>query len=198
MADIDVLFAARPSRNVEIGSVTVDATIREVHGVSADMTEFPIETGSEVSDFVILHQPELAIEGEVSNSPISVFGFSGGIGVTERRVEAFEAFQAMRTQKQFIRIVTGLKVYTNMILLDFETEKTPKTGGRLQFRARFKELETASTQTSDLDRSKIKSSHQDQASKTTDGGTKSTTEATSQQADKGESAASALFGHVGQ
>lgn len=64
----------RPPVHVMIGDVWVDVTIREGHGISAEVTEHPVELGSDVTDHIRPTPRSVQIEGVVSNTPIELPG----------------------------------------------------------------------------------------------------------------------------
>lgn len=146
MADIDLLFFLRPAQRNEIGTVVVDATVREHHEYTSQVTEHPIETGAMIADHVLNEPIRLTIEGEVTDTPVQILGglLSGEGG--ERRLEAFDTLRALRTNRQPIDVVTGLAVYRNMIITSMIFPRTSRTGQRLQFVIELREIEFAQAQ----------------------------------------------------
>lgn len=69
-----------------IGSISLDASISEVHNLSATVTQHPLESGESVGDNVRQNPIMVRIEGFVSNQPIIVPG-SQVDGVTELQRE---------------------------------------------------------------------------------------------------------------
>ncbi len=59
------------TRTVSINVLTIDATLEESHSSSVDITDFPIEDGSIISDHFILKPKELTIEGIITDTPIN-------------------------------------------------------------------------------------------------------------------------------
>ena len=60
----------------QIGSLRLDAMLNERQSYKNDVTMFPVENGSRISDHVIQASEEVTITGFVSNTPISVTLFS--------------------------------------------------------------------------------------------------------------------------
>lgn len=58
--------------HVEIGDVWIDVSIRETHGVGAEVTDHPVEVGSNIADHIRTLPRTFSIEGLVTNHPIEV------------------------------------------------------------------------------------------------------------------------------
>lgn len=67
------------TRTVTMNVLTIDATIEETHTSTIDITDFPIEDGSVISDHFILRPKELSIEGIITNSPLTPYSQITGI-----------------------------------------------------------------------------------------------------------------------
>jgi len=71
---------------VQIDTVVVDATIRESHSSPTEVTEHPVEDGSDITDHCHLRQRMLQIEGIITNQPLEL-PFSHVDGVRETQQE---------------------------------------------------------------------------------------------------------------
>lgn len=69
-----------------IGSVSLDASLSEVHSMSGEATSHPVETGSNISDHFHTNPRTVRIRGFVTNHPIVVPG-SQAAGVREVQKE---------------------------------------------------------------------------------------------------------------
>ena len=56
------------------GGLVIDASVREVHEASADLTTSEVEDGTNINDNVRLKPLKLTMEGVVSRTPLSIFG----------------------------------------------------------------------------------------------------------------------------
>lgn len=138
MADpLTLLFVPLPNRRVSIGAITLDATIREFHKSRYTVTDHPIESGGFVTDHVYEEPFHLLIEGEISNSPVVIF--SSLPGISDRRIEAFDQLNLLAKNKDVVSVVTGLKIYDNLVITTLFFPRDQKTGGRLQFSAEFQQ-----------------------------------------------------------
>ena len=121
MALLSFLFGAK---KIKIGSVTIDASIKEDHESNCELTENPIESGADVIDHVSMLPKKLSIEGVVSDSPVSYFEIdpsTGKIstnfnffGTSSRSKDAYDTLIKLQESRTPFKVVTGLKVYDNM------------------------------------------------------------------------------------
>lgn len=136
MALAALLFSNRTQRN--IGGLSVDVTIRERHERENEVTNHPIEDGTEVSDHVIRNPVRLSMEGVVTNSPLSG-------GYVPRAQEAFDILDQLWRERQLITVVTGFGRYANMVITHLDKWKDHETGDALQFTAELQEIVTVAS-----------------------------------------------------
>jgi len=145
MADLlNVLFKKEPGRKVAIGGITLDATVEERHEYSAGVTDHPIEAGGFVTDHVFENPRIVQVTGEITDSPVQLFSVLGGL--SKRSVEAHDQLKALYHLKQRVTLVTGLSIYTDMVMDTLTFPKNQQTGRRLQFTANFKETRFVSSE----------------------------------------------------
>jgi hypothetical protein len=139
-----------------IDSLELDCILTESHHYQNEVTEFPIEAGFSIGDHVI-HKPEqVTLEAFNTNSPI----IQGSESVTDNRVKATlenllltagydlpDAVIANQNQAKVVTIVTGLRIYTNMVLTDLTIPRDHNNANALQFTATFKHLIILQSQT---------------------------------------------------
>lgn len=157
MASTGLVFGnAKDKKNItssdESVYVLVDAMVKESHIRKADTSQFPIENGSEISDQIITKPMELSIEGVIT--PMSLYDTFNAPSPT-RVLDAFSNFERLIAAKLLVTIVTGLKVYENMLISDFQVDRTAQNGAALPFTMRLKEVRKVSTQTGQLPAAKI-------------------------------------------
>jgi hypothetical protein len=69
MADVD---HSQPPRHVWIGSVWVDVSLDETHAAGAEVSEHPVEQGSNIADHIRPTPRVITIEGLVTNHPLEL------------------------------------------------------------------------------------------------------------------------------
>lgn len=118
----------------KIDDIELDVAIREEHTYINDVTEYPIEDGSLISDHIRQQPVTLTIEGMTSNTPV---GYAAGklgayfLGESSDRVyimfSKLLALSGYDLPKQpgekvsvyspvMFDVVTGLRTYTNMVI----------------------------------------------------------------------------------
>jgi len=155
---IELLFARKSPG--KIGSLELDATISEHQSFRNEVTAFPIESGSSISDHVIQAPEEITIDGFVTNTPIE---FLSGIRTqgqdyvtnayfTLLEIAGYkfpgkayfnnklEDIEETVNQFKLVEILTSLRLYTDMALISLDIPRDAKTGDTLHFTATFRKV----------------------------------------------------------
>lgn len=131
---------------VTIDGYTIDAALNEQHTYDSDITPYPVEEGSDVTDNVHNQPPVVVVHGLVSDTPIGTMvnvraqqGPSDNTGEFDflPSDEALSKLLAIRDAKEPITIGTTLKRYDSMLLKTLEIPVDPDTGYALEFTATF-------------------------------------------------------------
>lgn len=145
MADpLSVLFKQDPGRRASIGGITLDATVEERHEYSNTATDHPIEAGGFVTDHVYENPRVLDVSGEITDSPVQLF--SALNGVSNRRIEAKDQLVALYQAREIVTVVTGLAIYTDMVMEGLTFPRNQQTGQRLQFSVTFKQIKIVASE----------------------------------------------------
>lgn len=155
MSLLNILFGVQLAK---IGAVSIDASVREVHDSDCTATDNPVEEGADVTDHVTIEPKRLSIEGVITDTPISfgvVSAVEGAVrtvgrlfGMGTRSKNAYDKLVALQATRKPFTVVTGLKVYKNMILEKLSVPRTCDTGNSIHFTANMKEIIIARSQTS--------------------------------------------------
>lgn len=151
------------------GSLILDASISEMHGITAEATTQPVETGSDVADNVRVLPQTLQIEGFVTNTPLGIpDSYSDGVlgsvaAVTTLDGVTFSAFQFNdsfdRVREVFgdlidaiqgaalFNVVTTLTNYTNLACISFQVPRSVDKGNVLRFTMQLQALLFVDSQT---------------------------------------------------
>lgn len=142
---------------VLIGDVTVDCSISETHSRQADITEHPVEKGSDISDNYRAKPRQVQITGMVSSTPIQT-GFPGQslvsavgsiISGDDPVQNAWKTFNAYIDDGELISIFTSLQEYKDVGLSDLSTTRDAKTGQVLSFSITAKQIRIVTTSEAD-------------------------------------------------
>lgn len=142
---------------VKIDGYLVDVFLEEEHNFTSEVTSFPVESGSEISDHINNLPIEIKVTGLVSNTPI------GKVAETRSREpilddteilpseEALRRLLEIRSIKKLVTIESGLKTYETMALQELNIPNNKDVGEALLFTAVFKQVQlTEIRHTSDL------------------------------------------------
>lgn len=180
MADIAILRS--------VGGLVFDATLRESHTLEIELTENPIELGSEVADHMFVKAKRLTIAAGVSDvtlHPTAQDLFQG----PSRSQAALQLLESLQESGEPFSIQTGLKLYTNMMCTVIRADQDKDSDGVFLFEADFKEAQIVTTQTV-IYPPRLAGKTTRQASPTIQKGKQQGTQVT--QPDKNESALNAL------
>ncbi len=127
---------------ITIGGFDVDAAITEEHAFDADVTDYAVEKGSNISDNIRSRPAKVTIEGVVSDTPLTEMArtraASGGSGPPSQ--DALAHLEKIRDDREPVTIVTSLRLYENMALESLSIPRSKDTGDALRFRAVFKQI----------------------------------------------------------
>jgi hypothetical protein len=97
----------------------------------------------------------LTIDGVISDTPISYAVFDNVTGLvstatsffgnSSRSKDAYDALMKLRDKREPFDVVTGLRVYKNMVFENLNVDRTAQTGNAIHFSAVLKEIVVART-----------------------------------------------------
>lgn len=135
----------RPVRS--IGGITLDVTISENHEDTTDITEHPVEKGAAITDHAYPNPATVTIEAGQSDS--------GGASAGDRRsVEAYEALLKLQAEREPFDLVTGKRVYSNMLVKSLAVTTDAQTEHVLLVKAELQEIIIATVQAVSIPRSR--------------------------------------------
>ena len=176
------------ARGPTIAGVQIDVSVRETHRSTAEVSDAAIETGSETSDHRRRRPNEVALEGIVSNRPTNLID----LATLDSAQDRYRELILLHENNDMFELVTGLRVYQNMMFTSFEVTRDQTTGEIVAFAATMKEVLFARSET-------VQPNVTDapKAASTTDAGPKATPPAPPAAAAAVESSASKLDGSLG-
>jgi len=150
MADVELTTFTK----TRIGSVLLDASISESHVVDADISEHPVEDGSDITDNYRIGSRRITIHGRVTNSPIYAAGEpvwntvvitaanNTGSLITEKdRVEAANTeINRMMEAAEILTVSTTLSDYENMMIKSYSVDRNVSLANCLDFNMELQEV----------------------------------------------------------
>lgn len=157
MALVSLLFKRT---NVMIDAIEVDVSLSEQHVSEVEITEHPVEIGTNIVDHARPKPDVLTIEGVISNDalplPDAVLNAheehgqrftTRSTGQPQRAGIAYDDLRALKDAAKLITVVTSLVTYDNMMLRSLSAPRDPRTGQTLRFSATFVHVRVVSTKT---------------------------------------------------
>lgn len=123
---LSLLFGKKYART-SVSNIVLDAVISEEHSYNSRVTNYPIETGLIISDHIINEPDTLQITGVISDTPLSF------LAPFNNSINAFNSLVEIHNRKERITVVTGIKVYTNMIITSLQVPRNVQSGQSLTF-----------------------------------------------------------------
>jgi len=126
-----------------------DVVLSEAPTTELDVTDHPIERGSDITDHLRLRPLTLDMTALVSNRPIE-FLASQGIGIRggsplERAEDAYREITRWQSEGLLLTIKTTLRTYENLILQRATPTRDAANGQVLRVSLSFREIFTAET-----------------------------------------------------
>lgn len=123
-----------------IGPIPVDVILKERHRSSVTVTEIAIETGAKITDHAHVNPKKLELEFGAQNA-----------------AETWNALVAFQESRVPFNAVSGLFMYTNMLITDLDADRDQKTARVLKGTATLQEailVDTAQAASSSGEESK--------------------------------------------
>jgi len=144
--NINLLFGGRNQK--KIGGMVIDAFIEERHTMSASVTQFPVEEGFKIGDHVTQNPDGLFLQCVVGPQPVKILG--GVLTLTSLKNQAYQAYEQLKKLKELgepVEVITGLRVYQNMIIDNIEITRTKDNGQSLEFSMGFTQIRIVKSKT---------------------------------------------------
>jgi len=125
-----------PKRKGKIETLELDVVLEEQHNYDSEVTQYPIETGESISDHVNLNPVRLTMRGFITNTPVELLNVNTILG-NDLVQTAFDKLLEIREKKDIIDVVSGLKVYSDMIMNRLSIPRDRRSGQALNFTAEF-------------------------------------------------------------
>lgn len=139
-------------------SIDLDVTQDEAHEWTNDVTLYPVEEGSQISDHIRPMPDKVTITGWITDAPINDTEIEqynqasddGSAELPSRVFTTFGLLHDLRDSRELITLYTRHKVYTNMALQSCNIPRNGAMGEALNFTLTFVNVRIVSTQTVDV------------------------------------------------
>jgi hypothetical protein len=150
-------------------ALEVDVTVSENYEHPSEVTDHPVETGSNITDHVRPGNETCRFECIVSNTPIEVpRTHMDGIGGSMRAVglsiggnakmlqfdgpfnrvrSVHEQILLLRKNRTIVNIFTGFQSVTGVVISSYNVQRNPETGAALSFTIEYRKIRVVETAT---------------------------------------------------
>lgn len=125
---------------VKVAGIEADALISEDRTYSADIPEYPVEKGFNVSDTIILKPIELGLTLYISDSPATWRNRAGHKPSGGRTKKICDKFEKLYFKRELIKVVTRDKIYTNMGITSITISHSSEIGYARQISLSLKKV----------------------------------------------------------
>lgn len=174
LADITSLL--KPARDVffkkqcKLGELIVDLSLKQEIRYSNKLTEFPIESGANITDHVITRPTKLILQGRIVENTFDIVGnvqqitnlFTGNIvnnisnfarGVSVKQTTAYQILQTLWQNKSLVTVTFKLDTFEDMVIEDLSFTSDSSTLDNLAFDITLVQVKQAMVESSIISRS---------------------------------------------
>ncbi|MGD8707100.1 MAG: hypothetical protein PVI88_00265 [Nitrosopumilaceae archaeon] len=113
----------------------------EDHNFESDVTDHPVEDGSNITDHIQNRLENGTLTGIISNFSINTPGL-----YSNRAQDAFDALVALWKEKTLVTITTVLRVYENVAIVSIPIARDTDSGESITIQVSFKQVKTVKLQ----------------------------------------------------
>jgi hypothetical protein len=200
MSVTELIFGGK--QRATVGVVQFDASVSEVHTDEMEITDHPVEEGSDISDHIRKMPITIEMNGVITNNPIVFLAsvrakspVTTDISTTQDRVgTGYDKLREIQESGELIDVATSLRDYNNMVIQSLSISRDVSTGNILDATLTLREIIIAKQLTTDLP---IPIPEKVAKKTETNKGNKSKTAATTEQTEKSSSVLGSLLGALG-
>ena len=137
MSIVNLLYSALVGKRTTIGVLELDALLTESTSLNSQITEYPVEDGTVISDHITKESERLSLSGVITGAGTL---FNIGLG-KYKMIAAKETLRELHAKRELVTIVTGLDVYTDFAIESLEIERNSDDGERLNISAEFRKIQ---------------------------------------------------------
>ncbi len=153
MAETFILAASRLKQLGDVdpfSMLVLDAIISEGHTIENEITKHPVETPTGAgrrTDHARSMPRVFSMEGIASDSHLGVLAGDQHASADDEgnALEVYRQLEKLADDHAFITIITGLRVYNDMVIETIDIQRDINTGKALRFSATFSQVTLVST-----------------------------------------------------
>lgn len=143
-------FLFREAQRTLLAGIELDVMENESLNLDGQVTRYPVEDGTEISDHIFVKSQVLEISGLITH--IDGYTFGTSLGKSVRLSEILDEFKNARDKRQTFDVITGLRKYSDMAFesLKFDRSNDGNGGNWLKINAKMVEVVKVKLQTADV------------------------------------------------
>lgn len=162
MSLINLLYSYLVGKRTVIGVLELDALLTESTSLRSQITEYPIEDGSVISDHITQESEALSIEGVITGAG-TLFNIAAG---KAKLIAAKEALRELHKKRELITVVTGIDVYEDFAIESCEISRNNEDGEQFSVNLELKKINKVTLRTEEIPPEKTKGKATGKAGKT--------------------------------
>lgn len=170
MSLVSLLFNSLIGKRTAIGILELDALLTENTSLRSQITEYPVEDGSVISDHITQEAEILSIEGVITGAG-TLFNIAAG---KAKLIAAKETLRQLHKVRTLLTITTGIDIYTDFAIESCEINRTADGGEKFDVSLTLKKIKKVTLRTADIPPEKTSGSATGKAGKTKTNAGKST------------------------
>jgi hypothetical protein len=124
-------------QTVQINGFPIDVTITESHDYAVDVTQYPVETGIDITDNSRPKPLKISMEAFVSDTPLGTIASDSTRQSGAPSASALAMLLAVRDAGEPVTIITSLGTYKNMLMSNLSIPRESGEGFQLRFKVDF-------------------------------------------------------------
>lgn len=126
-----------------VGEVAFDVSVSEVYKTDADVTDHPVEKGSNITDHIRARPLLLTLEGIISNTPVE---FLASLRFPPKRAEiGYFTLLELQKQAKLVSVLTSLDQFDKMAIESVELNRDVSTGNIVSIKLQMKQVRLANS-----------------------------------------------------
>lgn len=159
---VSLLFNSLVGKRTTIGILELDALLTENTSLRSQITEYPVEDGSVISDHITQEAEILSIDGVITGAG-TLFNIAAG---KAKLIAAKETLRQLHQDRTLLTITTGIDIYTDFAIESCEINRTADGGEKLDVSLTLKKIKKVTLRTADIPPEKTSGSATSKAGKT--------------------------------
>lgn len=162
MSLVNVLYNWINGTRTAIGVLELDALLTESTSLRSQITEYPVEDGSVISDHITHDAETLSIEGVITSAG-TLFNISKG---KTKLVSAKETLRQLHVSRSLITVTTGIDMYEDFAIENCEISRSAEGGEKFDVSMTLKKIKKVTLRTAEIPPEKTSGKAKGKAGKT--------------------------------